>query len=75
MTKEELSKLSKEQLEHVLVFCWERMDIDARSSKQMADEWEKDDHIWIPAHTRYSALRTMCNFMNIVVEVELDKVQ
>lgn len=71
MTKEELQQLSKEQIENIVLSIYEHMDKTASDNKKSADEMGLEEDIGYGVY--YSALKTMCNLMNIKVIFALNE--
>jgi len=79
MIKQDLSHLSKEQLEDVIIFMYDQMDKKANSNKEMADKFKPaksspyitPKYINAPEDPGYmimsNVLRTMCNLMKVKV--------
>lgn len=73
MTKEDLSLLNKEQLERVLLSIYEQMDKRAKENKKAADKIGIEED---PGYGVYhNALRTMCNYTNNIVALEIKKLR
>ena len=70
MKKQDLQKLSKEQLEDILMFSYQQMDMKATQNKLSSDTIGIEED---PGYLVYhNALRTMCNLINAKINLELN---